>query len=68
MIPCHGSSFEAVEHTDKQILLFGVRKELDISLSAMVADHGKTSCSIVSTGSVLHMHEAPVHLICFSGR
>ena len=59
--------FEGVEHADKQILLFGIRKELDIPFSAMVADHSKTSCSIVSARTVLHMYEAPVHLIGFAG-
>jgi hypothetical protein len=41
-----------MDHSNKQVLLFGVWKKLDISLSAAMADHGKTGNFISVTRGI----------------
>ena len=57
---------KGVYHTNEQILLLGVGKELHISLTAVVTNHGKASGSIFRPVIVQNLSETPVHLVSFS--
>lgn len=48
------------------ILLFRVREELDIPLTAVVACHGETGCSVFPSVIVQHFGEASIHLVGLS--
>ena len=55
-----------MDHSYKQVFLFGVGKELDVPFSAVMTDHSKACAAICLPGSVLYIYETPVHLICLS--
>ena len=57
---------KGVDHTDEEVFLPRVGKELHITLSAMMADHSKASDSVDSPLAVQHLREAPIHLESFS--
>ena len=56
-----------MDHTNEQVLLLGVRKELHIPLSTVMADHCKARCLIRLPDIRFHIHKAPIHLIGLSG-
>ena len=55
-----------MDHANEQILLFGIGKELHISLTAMVTNHGEAGRGIFRSVIVQNLSETPVHLIGFS--
>ena len=55
-----------MDHSNKQVLLFGIWEKFDIPLPTTVADHGKAGYFISVTGGIFHFYESPVHLVCFS--
>ena len=55
--------FKGMKHTDEQVFLLGVRKELHIPLSAMVADHCKARCIVCSANIIMDLGKTPVHLV-----
>ena len=57
---------ERMNHSDEQVLLFCIRKKLNITLSAGVAYHCKTGYLVDLACSGLHGYEAPVHLVAFT--
>lgn len=58
---------KGMKHSDKKIFLLCIRKEFDVTLSAVMTDHCKTGCLRSSDFRIImNMHKAPVHLICFS--
>ena len=59
-------TFESMDHTNKEIFRFCVRKEFYISFAAMMADHCKASHFIRSFITRIHVYESPVHLIAFA--
>ena len=59
-------ALKRVDHTDKEILLLGVGKELHIPLTAMMADHGKAGSPVGCSGILFYIDESPVHLEGFS--
>ena len=59
-------TFESMDHTNKEVFLFCVRKEFYISFAAMMADHCKASHFIRSFITRIHVYESPVHLIAFA--
>ena len=53
---------ESVDHPDEQVFLLGIREELNVPLSAMMADHCK-ACSLKLPAAVVqNFGEAPIHL------
>ena len=57
---------KGVDHTDEEVFLPRVGKELHIPLSAMMADHSKAGDPVDSPLAVHHLREAPIHLESFS--
>ena len=55
-----------MDHANEQILLFGIGKELHISLTAMVTNHGEAGRGIFRSVIVQNLSETPVHLVGFS--
>ncbi len=58
---------KSVDHPNKQVFLFGIRKEFNITLSAMVADHGKAGHAVDVSVVIQHIGKAPVHLVGLTG-
>ena len=58
---------ESVDHPNKQVFRPGVGEELNISLAAMVADHGKAGNAVGLTVVIQNIREFPVHLVGFTG-
>lgn len=54
---------EGVDHANEQILLLGIGEEFDVSMTAMVADHGEAGCGVFSAVVVQNLGKAPVHLV-----
>ena len=46
---------KGVDHANQQILLLGIGEELNIPLTAVVADHSKASCGVFRTVIVKHL-------------
>lgn len=59
-------AFKCVDLIYKQIFLFGIRKELYIALTAMMANHCKTGYLIRIIIPCICIYKAPVHLIIFT--
>ena len=55
-----------MNHSNEEVLLFGIGEELNIPLTAMVTDHCKTSGGVLCSVVVQDLGKAPIHLICFS--
>ena len=55
-----------MDHANEEILLFRIREELYIPLTAVVTDHGKAGNIVFAAVIVHHFGEAPVHLVGFS--
>ena len=55
-----------MEHSNKQIFLFGIGEKFDITLPAMVADHGKAGTFYSWPVICDNIDKAPVHLVCFA--
>ena len=53
---------ERMDHANKEILLSGVGKEFNISLSAVVTNHRKASYAECTVIVIQHIGESPVHL------
>ena len=58
----NAEAFEAVNHPDEEVLLLGIREELDVAGTAMVAGHDKARTLEGAAGACHHIREAPVHL------
>ena len=56
-------TFKSMNHTNKEIFLFCIWKELYIAFPAMMADHCKTSYFVRSAITCVHIYKSPVHLI-----
>ena len=56
-----------MDHANEQILLFGIGKELHISLTAMVTNHGEAGRGIFRSVIVQNLSKASVHLVNLSG-
>ena len=56
-----------MDHANEQILLPGIGEELNVTLPAMVADHGKACCAVDLPVVVQNICEAPVHLVGLAG-
>lgn len=57
---------KSMNHSDKQILLLGIRKEFNISLTTAVTDHGKAGNLIFIAFVIFNRYKSPVHLVGFS--
>lgn len=57
---------KGVDHANEEILLFRIREELYIPLTAVVTDHGKAGNIVFAAVIVHHFGEAPVYLVGFS--
>ena len=57
---------KGMDHANEEILLFRIREELYIPLTAVVTDHGKAGYIVFAAVVVYHFGEAPVHLVGFS--
>ena len=55
-----------MDHSDEEVFLLSVRKELHIPLAAVMADHGKAGNLIRATHTVHDFHKSPVHLERFA--
>ena len=42
----NAESLECMDHSDEQVLLLGVRKELDVAGSAVMAHHREARCAV----------------------
>jgi hypothetical protein len=58
---------KGMEHADKEVFLLGIRKELHVPLSAVVADHGEAGDPVNRSLVSFYMDESPVHLVGFTG-
>ena len=54
---------EGMEHSDEEVLLFRIRKEFNVSLSAMMTDHRKTRSPVGASIGLLNIDKSPVHLV-----
>lgn len=63
----HAHQHEGVDHADEQVLLARVREELHVGRAAVVADHREACDAVDVAQPVLHVDEAPVHLIALAG-
>ena len=59
---------ESMQHTNKQILLSGVGKELDVTHAAVMADHDEAGKSVSAASAGLYINKAPVHLVTVASR
>ena len=55
-----------MNHANERILLFSIGEELNIPLTAMLADHCEASCGVCRSVIVQNLGETPVHLVGFS--
>ena len=55
-----------MDHAYEQVLLLGIREELNVHLPAVMADHREASDFVLFAIRIDHPCEAPVHLVCFS--
>jgi hypothetical protein len=55
-----------MEHSNKQVFLFGIGEEFDVTLTAMVADHGKAGTFYSWPIICDNIDKAPVHLVRFA--
>ena len=58
---------KCVDHSYKEVFLLGIGKELNIALSAMMADHSEASYAVALSIVVQHIGKAPVHLVSLTG-
>ena len=56
-----------MDHSYKQVFLFGIGEEFDVALPTVVADHGKTGTFYDYAIIRCNIDETPVHLVCFTG-
>ena len=63
----HAHDHEGVDHAYEEVLLPGVREELDVARSAMMAHHREARYLEVAAVPALDPHEAPVHLVALAG-
>ena len=66
-IPRDAHVLKCVDHSYKEVFLLGIGKELNIALSAMVADHSEASYAVALSIVVQHIGKAPVHLVSLTG-
>ncbi len=57
---------ESVEHSNKEVLLTDIRKELNVKGPSIMADHGKAGYSRLCAVSVININESPIHLVAFT--
>ena len=58
---------KGMDHANKEVLLSGVGKELNIPLAAVVADHGKAGHAERTSVVIQNIREAPVYLERLAG-
>ena len=57
---------ERMNHSDEEVFLPGIWKELDIALSTAATDHGK-ACDLSRIAvPIINIHESPIHLVAFA--
>ena len=56
-----------MDHPNRRILLPGSGEELNIPLSAMVADYSKAGNAVGLPGVIQNIREFSVHLVDFTG-
>ena len=56
-------TFESMNHANKQVFLFRIRKELYIAFTTMMADHCKTGYFVRIAITCVHVDKSPIHLI-----
>lgn len=61
-------TLKSMEHTNKEVFLFGIRKEFYISFTAMMANHCKTSNFIRTIIPCINVYKSPVHLITLASK
>ena len=52
-----------MNHTNKQGFLSGIWKEFNVSLTAVMTDHGETCALIRNAVRSIHFNKSPVHLV-----
>lgn len=66
-IPGDAHVLKRVDHPYKEVFLLGIGKELNITLSTMVADHSEASYAVGLSIVVQYVGKAPVHLVSLTG-
>ncbi len=56
-----------MDHPNKQVFLPGIGEELNIPLSAMVANHSKAGNPVGLPIVIQNISESPIHLVSFTG-
>ena len=56
-----------MDHPNKQVFLPGIGEELNMPLSAMVANHSKAGNAVGPTIVIQNIRESPVRLVGFTG-
>ena len=52
-----------MNHTNEQVFLSDIWKEFNVSLTAVMTDHGETCALIRNTVRSIHFNKSPVHLV-----
>ena len=59
-------TFKRMNHTNKQIFLFGIWKEFYVTFATMMTNHCKTGYFIRSVIVCIDINKSPIHLIAFT--
>ena len=59
-------TLESMQHTDKKVLLLGIREELYKPFPAVMTYHSKAGCPVRCANICFDLDEAPVHLIALA--
>ena len=62
----HSQPLESMQHTDKKVLLLGIREELYKPFPAVMTYHSKAGCPVRCVNICFDLDEAPVHLIALA--